>query len=136
MAAAAKVTPEGRREIMRRRDARERLESIAGDFGICHHQVSRIAREERQRRAEAQAKAAAEREWQARLAATASAHRVSLRRDAVGPIFFSAEHRLEYYSRRSLESECDKLNYNNVRRGELTPAEHRALKAGRTLFLS
>ncbi len=77
---------------------------------------------------------AAGRAGQTRLAAVASRQLVSFRRDALDPIFLSEQQRLDHYWLRSLESEGDKLNYNNVLRGELTPAEHRALEAGRTLF--
>jgi hypothetical protein len=101
--------------------------------GIGHQTVSKSDKAERRRRDKAQAEALAERERQARLA-TASQHVVSFRRDAVGPIFFSEEHRLEYYWQRSLESDCDKLTYNDVRHGRLTPNEQRALAAGRSLF--
>ncbi len=96
--------------------------------------VAKIDKQQRRRQQQRQAPAAAEREGQTRLAATANRQLVSFRRDATGPIFLSEQHRLDYYWLRSLESESDKLNYNNALRGELTPAERRALEAGRTLF--
>jgi hypothetical protein len=96
--------------------------------------VAKIDKQQRRRQQQPQAPAAAEREGQTRLAAAASPQLVSFQPDATGPIFHSEQQRLDYYWQRSLESESDKLNYNNALRGELTPAESRALQAGRTLF--
>jgi hypothetical protein len=96
--------------------------------------VATIDQQQRRRR-QPQAPAAPGRQAQTALAAAANRQLVSFQHDALGPIFLSQQQRLDYHWQRSLESENDKLNYNNTLRGELTPAEHRAQQAGRTLFL-